>query len=233
MLSHTSIPMLTLKATVPSQKVQYLQHRSCCNKQSKQQRHRSEWLNFACSTRKKVITWEWTKAVTEIHIPETSNLDFWIFAGHHWCLISQLQLVALGLVINFSLLGHQGEFLCTYPKWQKISLPSKYMCTYYCFKMVGSLPLQFCGFKATVASKSVTQNSGWHGLPCTEGIKNSYFQLFLNRKSPQYPVTRFKLKASGTQFRRVYPAHDRLTGEEKERSIKKEKKGTSSFPTCV
>jgi hypothetical protein len=83
-------------------------------------------------------------------------------------------------------------------------------------KMVGSLLLQFCGFKA-----------------CTEGIKNSYFQLFLNRKSPQYPVTRFKLKASGTQFKRVYPAHERLTGEEKECSIKKEKKGTSSFPTCV
>lgn len=54
MPSHTSIPMLTLKATVPSQKVQYLQDRSCCNKQSKQQRHRSEWLHFACSTRKKV-----------------------------------------------------------------------------------------------------------------------------------------------------------------------------------
>jgi hypothetical protein len=130
MPSHTSIPTLTLKATVPSQKVQYLQDRSCCNKQSKQQRHRSEWLHFACSTRKKVITWEQTKAVAEIHIPETSTLDFWIFAGHHWCLISQLQSVALGLlVINFSLSGHQGEFLCTYPKWQKISLPSKYMCT--------------------------------------------------------------------------------------------------------
>jgi len=53
MPSHTSIPTLTLKATVPSQKVQYLQDRSCCNKQKQATKAQIWMTSFRMQHKKK------------------------------------------------------------------------------------------------------------------------------------------------------------------------------------